>query len=101
MGRAFFYSANNTVMVHIRNLRKKLEADPKNPKYVVNVWERGTGLSKDAGSASWDGTGPVCHPLCHGRYVPVHGTEFPWLWNVRQDAFRRMTTMILAKEQGA
>ena len=37
----FFYSANNTVMVHIRNLRKKLEVDPKNPKYVVNVWGKG------------------------------------------------------------
>lgn len=37
----FFYSANNTVMVHIRNIRKKLEADPKNPKYLVNVWGKG------------------------------------------------------------
>lgn len=37
----FFYSANNTVMVHIRNLRKKLEEDPGNPKYVVNVWGKG------------------------------------------------------------
>lgn len=37
----FFYSANNTVMVHIRNLRKKLEHDPKNPAYVVNVWGKG------------------------------------------------------------
>ena len=37
----FFYSANNTVMVHIRNLRKKLEEDPKNPAYVVNVWGKG------------------------------------------------------------
>lgn len=37
----FFYSANNTVMVHIRNLRKKLEEDPRNPKYVVNVWGKG------------------------------------------------------------
>lgn len=37
----FFYNANNTVMVHIRNLRKKLENDPKNPKYVVNVWGKG------------------------------------------------------------
>ena len=40
-GEPFFYSANNTVMVHIRNLRKKLEEDPKNPKYVVNVWGKG------------------------------------------------------------
>ncbi len=37
----FFYSATNTVMVHIRNLRKKLEIDPKNPSYVVNVWGKG------------------------------------------------------------
>lgn len=37
----FFYSANNTVMVHIRNLRRKLEEDPGNPKYVVNVWGKG------------------------------------------------------------
>ncbi len=37
----FFYSANNTVMVHIRNLRKKLEPDPGNPRYVVNVWGKG------------------------------------------------------------
>lgn len=37
----FFYSANNTVMVHIRNLRKKLEVDPKNPTYIVNVWGKG------------------------------------------------------------
>lgn len=37
----FFYSANNTVMVHIRNLRRKLENDPRDPKYVVNVWGKG------------------------------------------------------------
>ena len=40
-GEAYFYSANNTVMVHIRNLRRKLETDPKNPKYIVNVWGKG------------------------------------------------------------
>ena len=40
-GEAYFYSDNNTVMVHIRNLRRKLEADPKNPKYIVNVWGKG------------------------------------------------------------
>ena len=36
-GEAYFYSANNTVMAHIRNLRRKLETDPKNPKYIVNA----------------------------------------------------------------
>ena len=40
-GEAYFYSANNTVMVHIRNLRRKLETDPKNPKYIVNGWGKG------------------------------------------------------------
>jgi DNA-binding response OmpR family regulator len=33
--------SGNTVSVHIRNLRKKLEDDPKNPRYVRTVWGRG------------------------------------------------------------
>lgn len=37
----YFYQSNNTVMVHIRNLRRKLEEDPQNPRYIVNVWGRG------------------------------------------------------------
>lgn len=37
----FLYTSNNTVMVHVRNLRKKLEDDPQNPKYVENVWGKG------------------------------------------------------------
>lgn len=37
----YFYNSNNTVMVHIRNLRKKLEDDPQNPKYITNVWGKG------------------------------------------------------------
>lgn len=37
----YFYISNNTVMVHIRNLRKKLEDEPQNPKYIVNVWGKG------------------------------------------------------------
>ncbi|WP_343208818.1 response regulator transcription factor [Anaerolentibacter hominis] len=37
----YFYSSNNTVMVHIRNLRRKLEEDPGNPRYIKNVWGRG------------------------------------------------------------
>lgn len=27
-----------TVMVHIRNIREKLEADPRHPSYLKNVW---------------------------------------------------------------
>lgn len=37
----YFFTSNNTVMVHIRNLRKKLEDDPQNPRYVKNVWGKG------------------------------------------------------------
>lgn len=37
----YFYSCNNTIMVHIRNLRSKLEADPQNPKYIKTVWGKG------------------------------------------------------------
>jgi DNA-binding response OmpR family regulator len=37
----YFYSCNNTVMVHIRNLRSKLEVDPQNPKYIKTVWGKG------------------------------------------------------------
>lgn len=37
----YFANSNNTVMVHIRNLRKKLEDDPQNPRYVKNVWGKG------------------------------------------------------------
>lgn len=37
----FLFSSNNTVMVHIRNLRKKLEDDPQNPRYIRNVWGKG------------------------------------------------------------
>lgn len=37
----YFYSNNNTVMVHIRNLRSKLESDPQNPKYIKTIWGKG------------------------------------------------------------
>ncbi|EJU33310.1 response regulator receiver domain protein [Slackia sp. CM382] len=33
--------SNNTVMAHIKNLRKKLEADPRDPQIVRTVWGRG------------------------------------------------------------
>ena len=34
-------SSTNTVMVHIVNLRKKLEEDPANPKIIRTVWGKG------------------------------------------------------------
>lgn len=37
----YFYVSNGTVMVHIRNLRVKIEKAPQNPKRVCTVWGKG------------------------------------------------------------
>ena len=37
----FFHTSGNTIMVHIRNLRLKLEPDPQNPKWIITVWGMG------------------------------------------------------------
>jgi len=37
----YYYGASNTVMVHIRNLRRKIEKDPKNPVLIKTIWGRG------------------------------------------------------------
>lgn len=37
----YFYSCNGTVMVHIRKLRVKIEADAQNPQYIRTVWGKG------------------------------------------------------------
>lgn len=37
----FLHISDNTVMVHIRNLRKKIEDDPRRPKYIRNVRGKG------------------------------------------------------------
>ena len=31
-------AVDNTVAVHIRHIREKIEIDPKNPKYLKVVW---------------------------------------------------------------
>ena len=37
----FLAISNNTVVAHIKNLRRKIEKDPKKPKYIITVWGRG------------------------------------------------------------
>jgi DNA-binding response OmpR family regulator len=39
--KEYLYGDNNTVMVHIRRLRTKIEDDTQNPKYIKTVWGRG------------------------------------------------------------
>ncbi|MFF2018171.1 response regulator transcription factor [Paenibacillus sp. NPDC058177] len=43
-----FLDGGNTVMVHIRNIREKIELDPKQPRYVQTVW--GIGYKLDGPS---------------------------------------------------
>lgn len=43
----YYYTVNSTIMVHIKNLRKKLD-DKTNPsKYIKNVWGRGYCIEND------------------------------------------------------
>lgn len=37
----YFYSCNNTVMVHIRKLRLKIEKVPEKPEHIKTVWGKG------------------------------------------------------------
>nr|WP_317361512.1 response regulator transcription factor [uncultured Blautia sp.] len=37
----YYYGANNTVMVHMRNLRRKLEENPNQPEIIKTVWGKG------------------------------------------------------------
>ncbi len=40
------YAPENTVMVHIRRIREKIELNPKNPEYVKVVWGIGYKMEK-------------------------------------------------------
>lgn len=35
------YASENTIAVHIRHIREKIEIDPSNPRYLKVVWGRG------------------------------------------------------------
>ncbi len=41
-----FYNSENTVAVHIRNIREKIEINPKEPKYIKLVWGVGYKIDK-------------------------------------------------------
>jgi len=40
-GEKFLSGSGNTVMVHVLNLRRKIEENPSNPKILRTVWGRG------------------------------------------------------------
>ena len=37
----YYYGANNTIMVHIRHLRQKIEKDPQEPEHIKTIWGKG------------------------------------------------------------
>ena len=45
-GEGNVYAPENTVMVHIRRIREKIELNPKEPEYVKGVWGLGYKLEK-------------------------------------------------------
>ncbi|MBP3909397.1 MAG: VanR-ABDEGLN family response regulator transcription factor [Turicibacter sp.] len=45
-GDKYFKNENNTVMVHIRRLREKLQEPPGNPKFIKTVWGVGYKVEK-------------------------------------------------------
>lgn len=40
-GEKFLSTSGNTVMVHVLNMRRKLESDPSSPKIIRTVWGKG------------------------------------------------------------
>lgn len=41
-----FLDSNNTLMVHIRKIREKIEDNPRKPKYLTTVWGVGYKLEQ-------------------------------------------------------
>ncbi|OZQ66994.1 DNA-binding response regulator [Paenibacillus sp. VTT E-133280] len=46
-----FLESNNTLMVHIRKIREKIEANPRKPQYLKTVWGVGYKLEKGGSSS--------------------------------------------------
>ncbi len=42
-----FYKSENTVTVHIRRMREKIEANSKNPEYIKVVWGIGYKIDRE------------------------------------------------------
>jgi DNA-binding response OmpR family regulator len=40
------FECNNTVMVHIRKIREKIEDEPRKPRFIKTVWGVGYKIEK-------------------------------------------------------
>ena len=43
---SLLFKVDYTIMVHVRNIREKIEIDPRNPKYLKVVWGVGYKIDK-------------------------------------------------------
>lgn len=41
-----YMESDNTVMVHIRKIREKIEENPRNPRFIKTVWGVGYKIEK-------------------------------------------------------
>ncbi len=41
-----YFQSNNTVMVHIRKIREKIEENPRTPRFIITVWGVGYKFAK-------------------------------------------------------
>jgi DNA-binding response OmpR family regulator len=48
---AAFEGYERTIDVHVKNLRKKIEPDPRNPRYVLTVYGAGYRFAEDLDAA--------------------------------------------------
>ena len=63
---------SDTIMVHVRNIREKIEINPKNPKYLKVVWGVGYKMEKQKCQRNPSGAG-----LCHaGKYSHVQCVSY-------------------------
>ncbi len=53
------YGDNRTVVVHMHNLRKKIEEDPAAPRYLKNLWGKGYFFDPEGAPAQESGPKPV------------------------------------------
>jgi two-component system, OmpR family, response regulator VanR len=62
-GEEYYTNDNNTVMVHIRHLREKMNDSAGRPKYIKTVWGVGYKIERELGKAETDFI-PVAAPGC-------------------------------------
>ena len=73
-------------MVHIRNLRRKIEDDPKNPTLIKTVWGRGYRCDKEVNRKKI---------LSHANHFSILHDKNP-LWKISRIRLQFLVTILLS-----